>query len=466
MEETLKGYFWAEQDENLKHFGEITVSTRDKKYEVTIYGSFPLFERQYRDINFHDDIPCLYGYTKERGYVTLIGLRIKGATVTPATGKHSAFRNAHKLSFRQFITGVRTFEVGSKINRLSVSAQFLSGWTKTDPIRQKLVEEKKDGDGKPSQIYELYDIDPVSIRFEEGRCTFYDYISTQHKFDINNLNIQQINCFYFEFNDDLSIEKLYVFLKRFREFYSMLCGVNLGLNSITFRGAEDFSYDFEFDLNISNDDYSSIRSRMRIMSLEKMASGNYLGDFFVNYDQFRLPLLYLMDYLNSDRSDYMRYIQPFVSAMEIIYNKSFRNIDQQANAINPKLKEILDKYQFAPKHRQFLTNAKLAKSYRDLHLKDKLIRLITYSPKLIKLVKDPNAFVQKILDLRHYLVHEVDKADTDLSLLNNRTELGKHIVQMKVVIEYHLLMLMGIEREIVEDKIDITLPNFVHFGVQ
>ena len=466
MEETLKGHFWTAEDENLKHFGEIMVSTRDNKYELTIYGSFPLFERQHHNINFHDDILCLYGFTKEGGYITLVGLRIEGATVTPTTGEHSAFRSLHKLSFRQIITGVKIFDAGSLINRLSVSAQFLSGWTKTDPIRQKLVEEKEDGDGKPSQIYELYDVDPVSIPFEEGRCTFYDYISHQQKFDVNSLSIQQANCFYFQFDQDLTVEELYVFLKKFREFYSMLTGVNLGLNTITIRDSEDFTYDYEFDLNIFNCHYSSIRSRMRIMSLEKLVLGNYLKDFFVNYDHFRLPLLHLMDYLNSDRSDYMGYIQPFVSAMEVIYNRAFRNIDELAKVINPTLEEILNKYQLAPKHRQFLNNAKLAKSYRDLHLKDKLIRLITHSPKLVGLVKDPNFFVQKILDLRHYLVHEVDKAHTDLSLLKSRTELGKHVVQMKVVIEYHLLLLMGLEQEIVEEKIDLTMPNFVHFGIR
>jgi len=170
-----------------------------------------------------------------------------------------------------------------------------------------------------------------------------------------------------------------------------------------------------------------------------------------------------MAYLNSERTNYIGYIQPFVSAMEIIYNKSFRKIDENSRAINPTLQEILNKYQLSPTHRQFLNNAKLAKPYRDLHLKDKLIRIINHSPKLIKLVEDPEAFIRKILDLRHYLVHEVDKEHTDLSLLKSRILLGKHIVKMKIIIEYHLLLLMGIDQMIVEKKIDRTFPNFVHF---
>lgn len=199
------------------------------------------------------------------------------------------------------------------------------------------------------------------------------------------------------------------------------------------------------------------------MTLKTLSDSDYLNQFFNAYNHFRLPLSHLMSYLNSDRTDYIGYIQPFVSAMEIIYNKSFRDIDENAKKINPTLQEILNKYQLSPKHRQFLTNAKLAKPYRDLHLKNKLTRIINHSPKLAELVGNPDAFSQKILDLRHYLVHEVDKEHTDLSLLESRTLLGKHIVFMKIIIEYHLLLLIGIDQAIVEKKIDRTFPNFVHF---
>lgn len=61
-----------------------------------------------------------------------------------------------------------------------------------------------------------------------------------------------------------------------------------------------------------------------------------------------LKLSHLMIYLNSDLSVYIGYIQPFVSAMETIYNKSFSNIDDNGKAINPTLVEILNKYELFP----------------------------------------------------------------------------------------------------------------------
>ena len=463
MEESLKGYFWTAEDPNLKHFGEIVVSTKEKKQQITIYGSFPEFERQHLDINFHDDIPCLYGFTKERRYITLIGLRIEYTSGSFGNDtEKSSFKAEYKLSFRQLIAGPAKFEADKKFNKVSISAQFLGGWTKSNSIRQKPISTKP-AKKTPSEIYELHRTDPISFSFESGTCLFYDYISSQHRFDINHLDIQQKTCFDFQFNQAMSVEELYLFLQKFREFYTLLTGVNLGLGPITLSDGVGLDFHYEYDRNIFNASYTSIGSDMRIMSLKTLAASDYLNRFFHSYDHFRLPLSHLMTYLNSDRSDYISYIQPFVSAMETIYNKSFRIIDENVKTINPTLVEILDKYQLLPKHRQFLTNAKLAKPYRDLHLKDKLVRIINHSPKLIELVDDPEVFVRKILDLRHYLVHEVDKAHTDLSLLNNRILLGKHIVKMKVVIEYHLLLLMGIDPAIVEEKIDRTFPNFVHF---
>ncbi|WP_025146469.1 HEPN domain-containing protein [Pedobacter jeongneungensis] len=463
MEDTLKGYFWTADDELLKHYGEITISAKANQYEIKIYGSFPIFEKPYSDINFHDDILCIYGFTKEQNYITIIGLRLENIVGATTTHEHSAFRSEHVLSFRQFISGSRLFNPADKINTLSVSAQFLNGWTKSDSIRQKMPHPNRKGGINPALGYDLYEVEPLNIPFPYGICTFHDYIKRNHRFDVNNLNIQQQTCFFFQFKIDMDIEAVYIFLQRFREFYSLVNGVNLGLCNIEFMDSSNQAFTYTYDKNILNSHYSSIRSGKRIVSLEKLSYSEYLGNFFQLYDQFRLPMSHLMSYLNSDRRDYINYIQPFVSAMEIIYNKSFKDADLQSKALNPTLKEILSKYQLSPKHRQFLTNAKLAKSYRDFHLRDKLIRVINHSPKLVKLVDDPPNFVQRILDLRHYLVHEVDKEHTDLSLLTSKRDLGKHIVKMKIIIEYHLLLLMQIEQEIVEEKIDCTFPNFVHF---
>lgn len=260
MEENLKGYFWTAEEVKLKHFGEILISTRDKKQEIIIYGSFSMFELLHQDINFHDDIPCLYGFTKERRYITLIGLRIEYASGTLSSDHdNSAFKAEYRLSFRQLITGPRLFESSNTLNKISISGQFLGGWTKSDPIRRKLTSlESKNK--SPSEIYELYQTDPISFPFDSATCLFYDYISTQHKFDINHLEVRQKACFHFEFNEDITTEKLYEFLQKFREFYSLLSGVNLGLDHIQFKDNSGLDFQYEYDLNIFNPHYTSIRS--------------------------------------------------------------------------------------------------------------------------------------------------------------------------------------------------------------
>lgn len=464
MEETLKGYFWSPENPELQHYGEVTLSTKQKNHQLVVYGSFPAFSKVHANINFHDDIPYLFGFTKEKKFVTLVGLRIVHASFnTQATDGTSAFRAEHWLSFRQIILGSQLFDTSTKLNTVSIGAQHLSSWSAADPIRHKGNPNPAPSLNKPLHTYQLYRTPQVVIPFKDASCTFNEHVNTQHSGEPNRLDLQQESYFQFVFKEDIALEQLYEFLGRFREWYSLLSGINLGLGPIHFQDAQLQNFIYEFDANIFSTDYSSLRPEMRIISLDRLSRSNCLDHFFQAYDQFRLPLSHLMGYLNSNRTDYLGFIQPFVSAMEIIYNKSKNNLQQVSKPVNPTLQEILHKYPLSPKHRQFLQSAKLAKPYRDLHLKDKLLSIIHHSPKLVELVEAPEAFVQKILDLRHYLVHEVDKEHTDLSLLNSSTLLGRHIVKMKIIIEYHLLLMTGIDQNIVEKKIDRTTPNSVHF---
>jgi len=464
MEEELKGYFWMPNKPELKHFGEVILSTSQKKNEVIIYGSFPEFDRLHYNINFHDDIPYLYGYTRDKKFITLLGLRITGASLSPNPPESSAFKSEHKLSFSQFICGPIQFPFNFSINRISVTAQFMEAWGIPNPIEME-VKTSDNSDESPSKSYNLKPGKPISIPFEPDTCTFYDYLSHSHKFQINHLELKQRNCLSFTFQRNLEISELYIFLEKFREFYTLITGVNLGLDLIVIYNhkVDGVEYQYEFDRNISNNSYSFIAANNRILGIKELSSSVSLKYFFKEYNTFSLPLAHYMGYLNSDRSNYVTFIQPFISALEIIYNKCYREQEKNAKNINPTLEEILKTYKLSGKHKQFLVDSKLAKTYRDLHLKDKLIALINVSDKLTELVADPIAFTKRILDLRHYLVHEVEKDASDLTLLNNRLLLGKHIVKLKVILEYHLLLMMGLDKEIVEKRIGRTLPNFVHF---
>src|SRR5690606_34624716 len=93
----------------------------------------------------------------------------------------------------------------------------------------------------------------------------------------------------------------------------------------------------------------------------------------------------------------------------------------------------------------------------------KLVKLIEASPKLTRLINDPRLFAKQVLDLRNYLVHEDGKSGRDLSLLEEAQQLRQCIVTLKIIIEYYILILAGIDKEVVENKINRTLPNFVHF---
>lgn len=464
MEEQLKGQFWMPNDSSLKHFGEIALSIVQKQYKIILYGTFPEFDPLHNNINFHEDIPCMYGFTRDGKFVTLLDLRIIGANLSSAPAESSAFKSEHQLSFKQFIYGPVQLRYGSLINRVSVTAQFMEAWGKTDPILTEMNRESATGE-PPSKSYHLRPGEPTSIPFGQDICTFYDYLTHKQQFNINRLEVKQQNCLHFIFQQDLEIGQLYFFVKRFREFYTLITGVNLGLNRIVIHSSdtEETEFQYEFDDNVQSGSYSFVYGDNRILGLKELSVSEYLKFFFDGYDRFRLPLSHYIRYLNSDRSDRISFVQPFVSALEIIYNKCHRDENNNPKEMNQTLMEILSTYKLSPKHRQFLLSSKLAKTYRDLHLKDKILALIAASAKLTELVENPLEFTRRVLDLIHYLVHEVDKELTDLSLLHNPILLAEHIVKLKVILEYHLLIMMGLDREIVEKRIDRTLPNFAHF---
>lgn len=464
MEEQLKGQFWTPKNPGLKHFGEIAFSTIQKQHEIIIYGTFPEFEPLHNNINFHEDISCMYGFTRDRKFVTLLDLRIIDANLSTVSFESSAFKSEHRLSFKQLIHGPVQLLCNSLINRVSITAHFMEAWGKTNPITMEINEKSIAGD-QPTKSYLLRPGEPITIPFGKDSCTFYDYLRHRQRFHINHLEVKQRNCLHFVFQQDIEIGQLYIFVKRFREFYTLITGVNLGLEQIIVRNIDmtDIEFEYEFDGNVQIGSYSFIHGENRILGLKELTTSEYLKHFFDRYDNFRLPLAHLMRYLNSDRTDRISFVQPFVSALEVIYNKCYHEHNNKCKDINPTLKEILSTYKLSPKHRQFLLSSKLAKTYRDLHLKDKIIALIRSSAKLTELVGSPVDFTKRILDLRHYLVHEVDRDVTDLSLLHDPMLLAEHIVKLKVVLEYHLLIMMGLDREIVEKQIDRTLPNFVHF---
>src|SRR5690606_6949138 len=111
---------------------------------------------------------------------------------------------------------------------------------------------------------------------------------------------------------------------------------------------------------------------------------------------------------------------------------------------------------------QFLTQSKYNKTLRDKTIKDKILDLVEISPKLQKLVKDKQQFAEEVKSMRHYLIHEETK--NDLEFKNNTQTLRKRVVQLKIILEYHLLIALGLDKETVEKKIDMTMSNFMHFG--
>lgn len=234
MEEQLKGQFWTPNNPELKHFGEIVLSTARQRQEIVIYGTFPEFDRLHYNINFHEDISCLYGYTKERKFITLLGLRIIDVNVSLGPAETSAFKSEHRLSFKQFICGPVQLPHNSLVNRISVTAQFMEAWGKTDPIQME-INKGSISEDQPCKSYHLLPGEPVIIPFGLDRCTFYDYLNYKQQFQTNHLEVKQQNYLHFIFQQNLEINQLYVFLKRFREFYSLITGVNLGLSRIIIR---------------------------------------------------------------------------------------------------------------------------------------------------------------------------------------------------------------------------------------
>ena len=73
----IKGYFWAPSQPEIKRYGEITISEDSSKFSLNLKGFLPPFQPILYNFNYHDKIPIINGFSNDKDWLTVGGLRIQ-----------------------------------------------------------------------------------------------------------------------------------------------------------------------------------------------------------------------------------------------------------------------------------------------------------------------------------------------------------------------------------------------------
>lgn len=459
---THNGYFWDPDQPEVKHFGMVEIDEGENILQLTIHGLLENIKPALYNPNFHNDIPLIHGKISQVIYISIYNLRVKhfvGGVLEPV---HSALDTTVKLSFKFAIRGMKLFGSDHLFNSIYIVPQFGQQWTKESRVQ-------KNYKSKPQDIkseYKVTDLITDSFSTDFGQVKSSLYVQEKYKLLDGTVNIKEYLNLLFDLNTPLTPIGIRVFLQDFNRFYVLSIGQKLGLTSVQLKEKnEEEQYTFVMASNPLSKSSSAAGPDNTIVSYTEFVNGNFLDSFFKNKAIYALPLDYYFSYLHGgNQGDTSIYFILFLSALEVIHNKSYKSENNEKSTKNSReFERILNKVTsyLSSKEIQFLTKSKYSKSLKDQTIKDKLIDLIETSTKLQKLVEDKEQFAEEIKSIRHYLIHEETK--NDLEFISNTQGLRKRVVQLKIILEYHLLVALGLDMEQVEQKIDKTMTNFMHF---
>ncbi|MNJ92217.1 hypothetical protein D3C87_98830 [compost metagenome] len=457
----FNGSFWDPKEVDVQHFGIIEIEERQNIHLLTVHGVFANILPALSNLNFHQDIPLIHGKINTGQFISIFNLRLEYFNGSSYDPKNSSLKTEIRLSFKFVVIGIKLFDSENLFETISLIPELGQQWTEESRIENDYLQ-----NATSLSTYSIGNliIDTFNTNFADVKCSLS--VLDRHEIQMRTVTIKESLQIEFNFHNHLNLNEVDRFIHDFNQFYILSSGHNLALTEIRLKERDNMKWATIILSKNHFSSYSNTHHRNRYITYKDFTKENSLDLFFEKKNFYKLPLDYYFSYVyGGNEGDTSIYFILFLSALEVIHNKRYKTKKIIENTKNNRdFDSIINKISqyLSPKELQFLTGSNYNKTLRDKNIKDKLIDLIEISPKLEQLVGNSEMFADEIKSIRHYLIHEETK--NDLEFINNIQGLRKRVVILKIILEYHLLIALGFDQNKVEEKINKTMTNFMHFN--
>ncbi|MBE9585708.1 hypothetical protein IM792_14725 [Mucilaginibacter sp. JRF] len=472
--EIITGYFWDPSQPDSQVFGELTINVSKDQIKLKLHGMIACLELPMWQINYHQAIAVIQGYTTSRECLSLFQLRVEHyENLSHDSDPKSLNRKSTtiRLHCERYIISANHFFLGNerfRCHQLKFLPQFSEELDEGDNFTSNFREvhftdddylEKK-GD---TLTYTLQGKPPLDIPFSGGKLQYTGSFGDLPLMPRNSLRIEKSYCFKFIFDTPLTFPEMHTFLKKSRTFFTLMTGTYLGLENIRINASQQKWHSFDVDFNKRNIYYpGGFPPKNRMLYLNDLVQHNYFNIFMALYPDIELPLRHYLNFIENDKDDPEQDLLSLVAAIEIMFNKTHQAINSQIGELSKVAKEVIALPGIKQHQIDFLLTFRKGTKLKAFRIRDKLIKLIDDSEILTKLTRDSEIFTEQTLSARHYLVHEADMASN--ALINDTLLLRQANMKLKIILEYYLLLYLKVPKATIEKRIYLILPNHVQFS--
>lgn len=457
---TYIGYWWLPEDDENRIPGTLIMNDNgDFILQIIETFSNGDVEKKFRT---HREFDLIIGIAREEGSNNDYSFKLLRSLVISNALNKLTYYKLHASYVLKSISS--EFSDILKFDIVKLEPQYLNQWLDINSLN--LSYSKKRSDKLHDFILSHEQPEPITL-FKNKDFILKLHTSISYGFPINaEFKCSQSAFLKIEFSQPKGLTEIREVSKKIRNFFTLAIGTPIKIDKISvgWQESEGVYFDYLWKDKFQNNFDSSMKIHN---SRHMLLSYNFLKDnvnlifqnWFDKYDDLKFTINNFFSTLYNDFLYTEDKFLNYVFGLEVYHRTKHGGFDYKKESYLQIREEILDKLE--DKHHIQWLEARLNKHIEN-SLKQRLAHLFSiHSQSLNGLVEDAEAFINNVVETRHYYVHE--KVLNEEFVISDVIALNRMKTKLRVIIQAILMHELGFENEVINKQLCSTFHNSLIF---
>lgn len=450
------GYWWLPENESNKVAGTLVLNDNGD-FVLQILDFFKT-EGRNQSLRATRRFPLIIGVARdENSKIDLTFKLLDSIVISNSINKLTYY----KIQSSFFLTSQNPeFSSNLKFDKLIIEPQHLNRWLDLNSYSLSLI-------GSREQKALDFDLsyrqpEPITL-FENEDYKLNAFSTVTYGYPFNNeFKSKESARLALIFKDDKDLKQLKDYSNRIRNFLTLAIGTPVRISNMSVSSSIEKNISFDYFWR-DKFDIESKRGQKFLDSTHMLFGYPFIKEnvktiftnWFSKYESLKFTINNFFGTLYNDFLYSEDKFLNYIFGLEVYHRTVYGGFDLKKESYLKIRQEILDKISGNQSHIEWLTSR--LKKYKENTLKQRIEHLLTIHKESLKGLIDHNEiFINKIVETRHYHVHErVQNMDY---VVKDLIELNKITSKLRIIIQAILMYELGFE----QTEINIRLRNSIN----